>query len=697
MVFLHCSSVNLTKVVIKGESSQTRLENRFLEFGGFPNVLHGLAEFHQERIENMRLPQMQLHPVIAVEQMPLMNEPALPHQHHMHHHLHHHHHLHQLTPQNQRLPPHQVQNGVAHNPHLPPGTQPQCCAVNNPDAQLQCPFYNPNLPHNPRPQRPAAHNPYLHPNPRPQRPAIRNPYLHPNHPINNNLQHYHHHPYDLVRRYKANAVKAKKVPRMFGSLHLKVLLQVPFSTVNFNGSSLLRTKHLPITGFLEHLRSDLENIIDLLSMDRWLKSGSLKKTIKTSATVPPVAMEASTANSVEEDGAVSNARIAGQDEGFLDESVTAEEFHDKIKENCWVVNPYSAVSEKPACLTSHHQNIRALAIGITLLTLDSIHITTICRTISLTLFLLDLTCDPTIKCVILLQPDPNCSTNICQTSPVVATGPNLQLNCCQADVSSGASCNVSIAEPGSWEMHLFLHVWSFREGGGFGADSWPISAFGLASVFDLIWKESVRRGHWPINMGNRSSLLLREEEINQIQEETGCMYKTLFSAVTPNQIERLYSRFTSLDRGDCGTLSREDFLRIPELAINPLGDRIVHAFFEEGASDRVNFRQFMQVLAHFRPIKKGRDNRLNSREQKLKFAFKMYDLDNDEKISRDELLAILHMMVGANISEEQLTSIAERTILEADHNGDQMISFEEFCTALERTDVEQKMSIRFLN
>nr|CAD7202267.1 unnamed protein product [Timema douglasi] len=58
-------------------------------------------------------------------------------------------------------------------------------------------------------------------------------------------------------------------------------------------------------------------------MDRWLKSGSLKKTIKTSATVPPVAMEASTANSVEEDGAVANARIAGQDEGFLDESATA--------------------------------------------------------------------------------------------------------------------------------------------------------------------------------------------------------------------------------------------------------------------------------------------------------------------------------------------------------------------------------------
>lgn len=36
-------------------------------------------------------------------------------------------------------------------------------------------------------------------------------------------------------------------------------------------------------------------------------------------------------------------------------------------------------------------------------------------------------------------------------------------------------------------------------------------------------------------------------------------------------------------------------------------------------------------------------------------AFRMYDLDGDDRISRDELLAVLHMMVGANISEEQVS------------------------------------------
>lgn len=156
-------------------------------------------------------------------------------------------------------------------------------------------------------------------------------------------------------------------------------------------------------------------------------------------------------------------------------------------------------------------------------------------------------------------------------------------------------------------------------------------------------------------MGNKSSLLLRQEEIAQIQEDTGCKCNLFFVvsnavissviftsprnraqhnsrlnekrverafffllSVTPNQIERLYSRFTSLDRTDCGTLSREDFLRIPELAINPLCDRIVHAFFADSTDDRVNFRKFMQVLAHFRPIKKSSVNKLNNREQKLR-------------------------------------------------------------------------------
>ena len=108
----------------------------------------------------------------------------------------------------------------------------------------------------------------------------------------------------------------------------------------------------------------------------------------------------------------------------------------------------------------------------------------------------------------------------------------------------------------------------------------------------------------------------------------------LLFLVTSNQIERLWSRFTSLDKQQKGHLTREDFLRIPELAINPLGDRIVHAFFRDssnkdeevggkfnGANEKeiVNFPDFVRVLAHFRPIKKNAEkNKMNSRTEKLR-------------------------------------------------------------------------------
>uniref|UniRef100_A0A1I8EF91 EF-hand domain-containing protein n=1 Tax=Wuchereria bancrofti TaxID=6293 RepID=A0A1I8EF91_WUCBA len=150
-----------------------------------------------------------------------------------------------------------------------------------------------------------------------------------------------------------------------------------------------------------------------------------------------------------------------------------------------------------------------------------------------------------------------------------------------------------------------------------------------------------------------------------------------------NQIVRLYSRFLSLDKQGRGYLDRDDFLRIPELAINPLGDRIVDAFFTEteDLGQKINFREFIRVLAHFRPI----------------IAFSMYDLNKNGFITRDEFKVILNMMVGANITAEQLESIADRTISEADIDKDGKISFDEFCRAMEKTDIEQKMSIRFLN
>ncbi|OWK11335.1 CHP2 [Cervus elaphus hippelaphus] len=173
--------------------------------------------------------------------------------------------------------------------------------------------------------------------------------------------------------------------------------------------------------------------------------------------------------------------------------------------------------------------------------------------------------------------------------------------------------------------------------------------------------------------------------------------------VSQASLLRLYHRFRALDRTGKGYLSRIDLQQIEALAVNPLGDRIIDSFFPDG-SLRLDFPGFVRVLAHFRPVDEEEDgNRdpkepepLNSRMNKLRFAFQLYDLDRDGKISRHEMLQVLRLMVGVQVTEEQLESIADRTVQEADEDGDGAVSFLEFTKSLEKMNIEQKMSIRIL-
>jgi len=62
-----------------------------------------------------------------------------------------------------------------------------------------------------------------------------------------------------------------------------------------------------------------------------------------------------------------------------------------------------------------------------------------------------------------------------------------------------------------------------------------------------------------------------------------------------------------------------------------------------------------------------------------KVAFKIYDVDGDGYISNGELFQVLKMMVGNNLKDTQLQQIVDKTIINADTDGDGKISFEEFC------------------
>lgn len=67
------------------------------------------------------------------------------------------------------------------------------------------------------------------------------------------------------------------------------------------------------------------------------------------------------------------------------------------------------------------------------------------------------------------------------------------------------------------------------------------------------------------------------------------LFVTLFFCVdSEDQIARLYMRFTRLDRDASGGLSTDELLTIPELAMNPLANRIILIFQE-------NQRRFSSV------------------------------------------------------------------------------------------------------
>ena len=69
-------------------------------------------------------------------------------------------------------------------------------------------------------------------------------------------------------------------------------------------------------------------------------------------------------------------------------------------------------------------------------------------------------------------------------------------------------------------------------------------------------------------------------------------------------------------------------------------------------------------------------------------------MDHDGYISNGELFQVLKMMVGNNLKEAQLQQIVDKTILNADKDGDGKISFSEFCAVSMKHIVGLLMSLR---
>ncbi|XP_013412203.1 neuronal calcium sensor 1 [Lingula anatina] len=171
-------------------------------------------------------------------------------------------------------------------------------------------------------------------------------------------------------------------------------------------------------------------------------------------------------------------------------------------------------------------------------------------------------------------------------------------------------------------------------------------------------------------MGKKNSkMLIPLDVLVELQE------RTYFNET---ELESWYATF----KKDCpgGKLTEEGFRKIYQQFF-PYGDctnfsAFVFKVFDENNDNQIDFKEFICALS---VTSRG------SLDEKLEWAFKLYDLDGDGFITRSEMLAIvdsIYSMVGsqAKLPEEENTpeKRVNRIFSAMDKNRDNLLTMEEF-------------------
>ncbi|CAM9626522.1 unnamed protein product [Chrysoparadoxa australica] len=110
---------------------------------------------------------------------------------------------------------------------------------------------------------------------------------------------------------------------------------------------------------------------------------------------------------------------------------------------------------------------------------------------------------------------------------------------------------------------------------------------------------------------------------------------------------------------DPARITKEEFLNLPSIAINPLKERLLACFSFGEEEESLTFRGFMEAVSVF-------NNPLTSGDLKLRAAFNLHDFDGDGEISRNDLVkylsATLAVPSGTSLDIDQ---VAQRILDEA--------------------------------
>ncbi|CAF0967793.1 unnamed protein product [Rotaria sordida] len=221
------------------------------------------------------------------------------------------------------------------------------------------------------------------------------------------------------------------------------------------------------------------------------------------------------------------------------------------------------------------------------------------------------------------------------------------------------------------------------------------------------------------------------------------------TGLSKKQVSSLWTRFNELDcddrgetKGYKGYLDGNDFGRVPKFDENPIATRLIKVILDDfGSNDRLTFAQFVNFMStfsqceigghehhhrphhHHHPHGKRRSSiqvltsnntpRLGSstlndvenvkyspydtpKTRKIKFMFRMYDVDRDGRLSKEDIQETLKLMVG-KISDDEASIIAEKVLGEfTDEQPNSTVSLETFEETLQTLDFMDKMGLKLL-
>ncbi|KAF5741750.1 Calcium-binding EF-hand family protein isoform 2 [Tripterygium wilfordii] len=172
-------------------------------------------------------------------------------------------------------------------------------------------------------------------------------------------------------------------------------------------------------------------------------------------------------------------------------------------------------------------------------------------------------------------------------------------------------------------------------------------------------------------MGTSSSMLT-QYDIEEVQVHCHNLF-------TQQEIVSLYQRFCQLDRNAKGFISADEFMSVPEIAMNPLSQRLLKMV------DGLNFKDFVAFLSAF--------SAKASASQKIELIFKVYDSDGNGKVSFNDILQVLGDLSGPFMSDEQREQVLSQLLKEAGYTKDSYLMLDDFHKVFGSSNIRMEVEV----